>query len=447
MSNDERKLNFKKWLDLLQQETWQLELLISGFAIFGLVQSFEPIELAHLKAIANEKLINQRLFSLLQGCVSILTMVLILHVILRGVWIGAVGLRYVSGDIDFDDLKYSQKFTSFLEKKVGPFDRYIERLENICSSLFALAFLMLFFYLSIFIFSFIYIAALNILYSIDSIPNDKKIIINAVIQLFLGIFTIIYFIDFITGGILKKNRLVAKVYFPIYRFFGFLTLAFLYRPLLYNFLDQKRGKWIALFTLPVLLIFSVFVGTFEKPKSNYILENQSTSSVYANKLNYEDQMLKDTDMVDYASISSMVIDKPYVSLFIAYNNFKEDAVFWYDSILAPKQDKRKFSFNLSKFASANPLQTLEPDSVTLAKQVNYLKVLNELYEIRIDSTAYGHEFVFTTNKNDRLGFKTILDLKYLERGKHALHIVGPQMEENQFIIDTTRTIPFWYFPD
>ena len=47
------------------------------------------------------------------------------------------------------------------------------------------------------IFSFIYIAALNILYSIDSIPNDKKIIINAVVQLFLVIFTIIYYIDFI----------------------------------------------------------------------------------------------------------------------------------------------------------------------------------------------------------------------------------------------------------
>lgn len=447
MASDERKLNFKKWLDLLQQETWQLELLISGFAIFGLIQSFDPIQLALLKAITNEKLLTQQLFSLLSGCVSILTIVLILHVVLRGVWIGAVGLRYVSGEIDYDDLNYSEKFTNFLKKKVGPFDRYIERLENICSSLFALAFLMLFFYLSIFIFSLIYIIAVNVLYSINSIPDDTKTIVDGLIRIFLGLFTLIYFIDFITGGVLKKNRLIARVYFPIYRFFGFLTLAFLYRPLLYNFLDQKRGKWIALFILPVLLIVSTFIGTFEKPKSNYILENQSTSSVYANRLNYEDEMLKDTDMVDYASISSMVIDKPYVSLFIAFNNFKEDAVFWHDSVLSPKQDKRKFSLNWSKMASTNPLRTLEPDSIILAKQIKYLKALNELYEIRIDSIAHAHEFVFTTNKNDRLGFKTIIDLKHVERGKHALHIIGPRMENSQFFIDTTRTIPFWYFPD
>ena len=34
---------FKSWLDTLQQESWQLELIISGVAIFGLIQTFEPI--------------------------------------------------------------------------------------------------------------------------------------------------------------------------------------------------------------------------------------------------------------------------------------------------------------------------------------------------------------------------------------------------------------------
>ena len=30
---------FRKWLDKLQQESWQLELIISGFAIYGLISA------------------------------------------------------------------------------------------------------------------------------------------------------------------------------------------------------------------------------------------------------------------------------------------------------------------------------------------------------------------------------------------------------------------------
>ncbi|MGB4960699.1 MAG: hypothetical protein WBO36_14550, partial [Saprospiraceae bacterium] len=33
---DHQKSVFKEWLEKLQQESWQLELLISGFAIFGI---------------------------------------------------------------------------------------------------------------------------------------------------------------------------------------------------------------------------------------------------------------------------------------------------------------------------------------------------------------------------------------------------------------------------
>ena len=43
MRNDYQSPEFKKWLDKLQQESWQLELIISGFAIFGMFTAFEPI--------------------------------------------------------------------------------------------------------------------------------------------------------------------------------------------------------------------------------------------------------------------------------------------------------------------------------------------------------------------------------------------------------------------
>ena len=46
MSNNPQDQRFKKWLDILQQESWQLELIISGFAIYGLFMIIDPMELA-----------------------------------------------------------------------------------------------------------------------------------------------------------------------------------------------------------------------------------------------------------------------------------------------------------------------------------------------------------------------------------------------------------------
>ena len=42
-NNDYNSPTFKKLLDSLQQQSWELELIISGFAIFGLFTAYEPL--------------------------------------------------------------------------------------------------------------------------------------------------------------------------------------------------------------------------------------------------------------------------------------------------------------------------------------------------------------------------------------------------------------------
>jgi len=149
MNNDYKDSKFKKWLDKLQQESWELELLISGFAIFGLITAYEPLSLS-LKVANNEGRTFQLIISIIAiFASSILVFNLVLHVILRGLWIGALGLRYVSGDIDYEELKYSEKFTSYLKNKIGSFDKYIAILENYCSVLFAVSFLLIFYMLTV----------------------------------------------------------------------------------------------------------------------------------------------------------------------------------------------------------------------------------------------------------------------------------------------------------
>ena len=118
-SDKESKSIFKEWLEKLQQESWQLELLISGFAIFGIYSARSLItDFYFFKE--NEVIGEIGVFVGLVGFIFktgwlIFFINLLVHVILRGLWIGAIGLRYVSQEIDYDSLGYSERFTSFLK--------------------------------------------------------------------------------------------------------------------------------------------------------------------------------------------------------------------------------------------------------------------------------------------------------------------------------------------
>ena len=160
MKNDFTDNKFKELLDKLQQESWQLELLISGFAIFGLISALNPIKQKSYNAIVLEMdfpIILAYDFALYSCYILIIN--LIIHVVLRGLWIGAIGLRYVSNEIDYDELKYNKRFTFYLKKRIGSFDNYIAKLENYCSILFAVTFLILFYFITAFCLFIIFLLA------------------------------------------------------------------------------------------------------------------------------------------------------------------------------------------------------------------------------------------------------------------------------------------------
>jgi hypothetical protein len=265
--------SFKKLLDRLQENSWELELLISGFAIFGLFYSLSPIAI-RLNIAEND---NNQVFVIflviVHFALQILIFNLLLHILARGLWIGSLGLRYVFGDIDFEALNYSEQFTKYLQKKVGSFDSYISKLENFCSVIFALSFLLIFY-----VFSFFSLAFLIIIVFQADIPEWAVFVVQTLFGVFsLGV--ILTFIDFISQGLLKKNKWVAKIYFPFYWVFSFLTLSFLYRPLIYNLLDNKQGRRISFSLIPVyFLVYFIFHLGYQK--SNFITrETKVYSSV------------------------------------------------------------------------------------------------------------------------------------------------------------------------
>ncbi|RNC87474.1 MAG: hypothetical protein ED555_14165 [Allomuricauda sp.] len=448
MSSDYTSSDFKKLLDKLQTESWQLELIISGFAIYGLFSAIEPLEVELLTSVKNNQTIYNAMLQALKSGTFILMGSLLIHVILRGLWIGTLGLRYISGDIDYDELRYAPKFNKFLKTRVGSFDRYISRLENACSTVFALAFLMVFYFLSYFLILMFFAIVAFAINNIGLFSSETAGMVTAIFGIVYFVLILIFLFDFLTMGGLKRDRWTAKYYYPLYRFFGIITLAFMYRPLVYNFLDQKKARWVATFILPIYTVGLVFLQIYGVVNSNYQIEGQGTSSYFTSKYNYEDQLTEKTDFVQFVSLPSKVIDKPYMRVYVGFNKFLEDAVLAKDSTLMPEKDRRGYSFKINRrfnfsglsFNFSNRYLQIQKD------QSHYLDVLGELYQLKIDSVFYDKDFVMTNDTNKRLGFETYLDIKGLENGKHLLYLIGPDPRIEKEL-DTLITIPFWYFED
>lgn len=340
--NDERnnmsdsKSLFKEWLEKLQQESWQLELLISGFALYGIYEGKSVLNVIYNYYDLNTYgpfagFIWIFWFALTCGW-FIFFINLLIHVILRGMWIGAIGLRYVSGEIDYEKLNYSEYFTKYLKNKVGTYDDFIERLEKICSVLFAYTFLLFLLFMSLILFGaflgFILISIAKIFG--ESEMTESIITIVVVGYQFLGL---LVFIDFISLGGFKriKDPTISRIYSWIYRFFSTITLSFLYRPLLYNFIDHKYTRRLFFLSIPYILVIVLSWALFTN--NNYphfpLYKTSVKVGSIINDFNYNDRMntilTNETDaikskkkgkMADFI-LSKYYMDEPFPSLFCA----------------------------------------------------------------------------------------------------------------------------------
>ncbi|PKP15447.1 MAG: hypothetical protein CVU07_10060, partial [Bacteroidetes bacterium HGW-Bacteroidetes-23] len=328
-TSSETKTLFKQWLEKLQQESWQLELLISGFALFGIYSS--RVLIADFGLYIENDISSDNLKSLVKPFFIILKVGWVIfffnllgHVIMRGLWIGAIGLRYVSQEIEYDKFNYSEIFTQFLKKKVGSYDDWIERLEMLCSVIFAYTFLLFALFMSLVVFFIPVILirlVLELFFSGFALNNIFGLTIVAYVG--LGIFVLF---DLITlGGIKRiKEKSISKIYFYIYRFYSTMTLSFLYRPLLYNFIDHPYTKKLFYLSIPyILLVFlggQMFTNTYNpySPDRNTLLESGELLDDYF----YDD--LREKYLVEYPNEERKINKNIIKRVSLEHFNIKEN---------------------------------------------------------------------------------------------------------------------------
>ncbi len=413
----DKSTGLKQWLDKLQQESWQLELLISGLALFGIYAARTTIQdLTHtlVNEVASEyRIIGGIIIFIIQKGWLIFFINLIIHLILRGLWIGTIGLRYVSQEIDYDSFGYAPRFTNFLKKKVGSYDDYIESLERMCSIIFAYTFLLFLLFTSMMAFFVQTFIVVDFFVRLGQYSSNWKTLSEffGILYFLLGI---ILFIDLITlGGIKRiKERTISGIYFYIYRYFSITTLSFLYRPILYNFIDNKYTRRLFYFSIPYILIILLGWTLFENNPNpfNPTKVQLERFGLGINPYLYDD--LRDKILNEYpneerklrkgnlgwVTLENFYIEKPISSFFVKTDeNFVE--LLFQDGVITPYKKK---GFSFSWFNKANI-----KDSIILTLENSRSSEMSQLYEDRrmINRELRTKDLEQNRNKRDSLTSK------------------------------------------
>jgi len=472
-NDDSKEGKLRRWVDNLQLESWQLELLITGFSIFLLASGLDEYE-AFKQHIKFDKLtassdymvvftgaglfiVNTIPYALKYFLVSLL-----LHLLLRGFWIGIVGLSSVSNNIDFDKLKLKGPFRKYLPQKVRTLDNLIFFVDQISSVVFAYTYLLVFSMLSVVLvasFLFAFLGLINVSLNYVTNPTAVTLLVFAVfvIALLLFIAAALFFLDSLFFSAFKKSRWFSIIFYPIYRVYSIISLSFIYRSIYYHLITNFSKKQIM--TVSGILLVLVLISNQLNSWNRYTFypDMKTENRFVIKSVHYDDE--RTSGYIYTASIPSKVVRESYLPLFIRYSpehNFTlqyfcpdsenlNDDVSLREGIEAGmkyQQDTTKTvsELMLEKKASAEEIQSA-------------LSCIDSTYEVLLDGAIIPTDFMYTTHKNKgERGFLQMLDIGNLERGKHIVSVrkleyqgavIGSDVRKERFKMVDMVEIIFW----
>jgi hypothetical protein len=405
-----QKPNAPAWLTELQQKSWEPEVLLSGIVLYGMFQVPSILDGFVYYFNVNFTISTGDIDSfvrIMKVAVYWLTGGLIAHLISRGIWVGMVGLSFVfPAGINQENLKHADKYRTFLGS-IPSTEEIILRLESFSSSLFSISFMLFMMMIGAYFFLFVTIIApiVTLAYVSGNIfDGDIASRILAVYVISILIVGFIGFIDFVTLGYFKRFRWLSKVYWPIYRFVGALTLARFYRPIYYILVSNIRRWKIAVFVLGFVIISFWSVSG----DATYPGERMSAISLWSDQqetgsfTGYYDDQMEDIKSV-VASIQTDIIRGNTIRLFIVLRANREDSI--------------------KSYCNLDSLLKVDGLSSSLAK----LKCISSFYTVAIDDSVVmdlPYKFHYKSKTKQR-GILTYVDVSTLKSGLHHLTLSMP----------------------
>jgi hypothetical protein len=382
-----------KWLRHTQYNSWEGEILISGGAIFTLLQIADFLALQKVFFSENNPFIGlDEVLIISMVAVKGVTLSFTLHLFLRGLW---VSLLCVNGSfprgINFSRLKLAERYQQ--TSSPSTLTPQLLTLDKICGLVFYAGFVFVLFLLGLFL-----CAAVGLIFS------RVAEWLNTIFVVFL----ILYFVDFIFAGPLRKNPNIGRLFYPVYVFFNLLTLGVLYRKSMQIIFSniKKAGAvfFILIFTVttfglsylslyPVLRLPSPFEGRpFPGTENNPGVK-------YVDRF-YIDE-LTPTDNIRWFAIESRNAKGKWMRVFVNYH--------WIYSRGINETDNVSF----------DKIVTLQIDNDTL-RNIDWL---NEL-----------------RTQSHQQGIMAMIPVDSLSTGKH---IIALNVGDDYYKKNPTPRIPFW----
>lgn len=404
------------WIKSLYQRSWEMELLISGFVLVFLLQSFE-YQLMFMGWITFSipetspfiHLTGVYIVGLLQLSIIVLSVFLVLNLAFRAYWIALIGLvSRVKKHTGVHQFSANRKQNILQVKEMRSTFSHIDSVDKWGSQLFSIAFLFLFLMASTTV-CFILFMSLSLLVEVDTFNYT-------VLNLFAFIYAIsmiIFIFDMFSGGMIGRIRLkVFNVpYFYVYTVFRYISLFFLYERIALNARGNGQFKVINL-TLLVLIACLAGIATFENRITLFQVNEGITNnenSIVNHKLSY----LSERRAKGY--LTNISLDKPI------YHQM--------------------------------PIKVFVPLTATIAGYIKescdkkassdkYLDMtcLDDAFKLRVNEAPLAVKWHSVTHIETRTkGITAFIDLPELSRGEHQFSVKASYLE-------APLTKSFWYYP-
>lgn len=404
------------WIKELYQRSWEMELLISGFVLVFLLQSwgyiskfFRWVDYVVPETYPNIYLIATYVVSLLSLSVLVLIVFLVLNLIFRAYWIALIGLvSRVNKHSGIHRFSANRKQNVRQVKQMRATFSHIDDVDKWGSQLFSIGLLFLFMVASTTL-CFIWFLTLGVLFSNESVNAFLQTGISFIY--FVGM--VLFLFDLYSGGVVSriKIKVVNVPFFYIHLFFRYISFYFLYEKIALNAKGNGQVKAINI-TLFILVIWVAGIKTIENSRNVFELDRgikNNNRTMFSHKINYLDELKS------RGHINNIVIDKrlyhhmpirvfiPLTATIAAY--IKEGC---------PKNE------TTGKIADTS--------------------CLDKIYSLRVNEQDLSVRWHLDTNiETATKGVSAYIDLPTLARGEHQFQVTASYLEA-----PLTKT--FWYYP-
>ncbi len=438
--NQEQKFKQPLLKDITKQ-SWNLELLISGVAIYfslGLPVYIERLYDYYRISFTSSEETNffpLLIYGFFQSFALILIISFVVHFILRAFWVGMIGLLAVFPQgIQYDKLPQSNYAKEELKKRMGTFEDFIDQLDKTCSIILSVAFTVVVISvgISLIYFNFFLITE-SARYFLDE--DDYKYFIIG----FLGIFFTVIMTFAIIVSILKlkkfkDNPKYEKLQFRLLFinqqvFLPIINRPFFYLSSMYSSNISKTRYYTWVFVVLTLIMINIFVTLARKAnKDVFDLRNYYSTNSENHKIgNQYYENLRDKNLIiQQPVINSDVIEGRYLKIFIPY--------------------LKEIDGKLEQLCGESPTDTTKSRRERRRKtDSTSLKCIEKYFKIYVNEIPYQPEFFFHQNlEGGEKGFLVYLPSDEFEIGLNKLEIkksIFDKEKESEIYV----VIPFYYF--